>query len=487
MTRKTVSYFSLGIIFVIISVWQIFAAQQGLKVINLHTTNPPVTILTPLDAEPGSRPTVLIAHGFAGSSVLMRGFALTLAHAGYTAVSWDFQGHGTNPHPFDLSSESDQLLQDAMRALVEAESTGLIDAQRIAIIGHSMGSGVALSYGITQPSTFAVIAISPGYQFFNSSLPYNLLLMAGSLEPRFVANADNIISRSESDIAKVSERKLVIIPNVEHISILFSPTAQKTARLWLDDAFGSQPGASTYIDRRMIWFGLGILGFAFLAHAGMQVISSGNQITANGKPLWLRMMAMLAGGISATIIMWLAGLAGINLNQVLGLLVGGYILLWFGLAGVISLVILRPQITRPKMIELGKGLLAFAALWLGVGLLGNFVWLPWLLIPQRLWLWIPGSIIIFSWFISVGVVTTGTRLSGKIGWWIYQSITVILSLYLAIILSPSLGFIFIILPLVPVMIGLHMLVISSRHGAWAYGISGAMFIAWLLLAVFPLQ
>jgi hypothetical protein len=210
-------------------------------------------------------------------------------------------------------------------------------------------------------------------------------------------------------------------------------------------------------------------------------------VNGNIKSLALRLIALLGGGISGTLILWLVGLTGVKLNQFLGLLVGGYILIWFGVAGVISLLYLRPQISKPTSRELFKGLIAFAALWLGVGLIGNFVWLPWLLIPYRLALWIPGSIILLPWFVAVGDASKRAKPVSRIGWWIFQSIAIILSLYLAIQINPELGFIFIILPLVPVMIGLHMLVISSKHGIWAYALLGAMFTAWLLLAVFPLQ
>src|SRR4030067_2115897 len=109
MNRKNAMLIGVGFFFIILSIWQIFAAQKGLDVINLHSTNPPVTIISPSIAVPASRPTVLIAHGFAGSSVLMRGFALTLAHAAYTTVSWDFDGHAGNPNPLSLSSESSDL------------------------------------------------------------------------------------------------------------------------------------------------------------------------------------------------------------------------------------------------------------------------------------------------------------------------------------------------------------------------------------------
>ncbi len=125
MKKKNLILLGVGLVFIFLSVWQIYAAQSGLKVISVHSSNPPVTIITPMDAAPASRPTILIAHGFAGSSVLMRGFALTLAHAGYTTVSWDFEGHGANPIPLVSSNESGQLLKDAETALSIAARTGL--------------------------------------------------------------------------------------------------------------------------------------------------------------------------------------------------------------------------------------------------------------------------------------------------------------------------------------------------------------------------
>ena len=490
MIKKNTLYLGLGFFFIIVSIWQIFAAQKGLDVIHLHNTNPPVTIIFPSDSDPASRPTVLIAHGFAGSSVLMRGIALTLAHAGYTTVSWDFQGHGVNPHPMVPSSQSSNLLMDAESALAAAEATGLIDSSRIAILGHSMGSGVALSYGMTHPDTATTIAFSPVNQTITSVLPHNLLLMAGILEPQFTYNAEKVLALGGGqggEIVKGTVRKLVIIPNVEHISILFSSKSQLTARSWLDETFGPQPGARVNDDRRIIWFGLGIIGFILSANASINLISHPGNTKLNMKPLWIRMLAFLIGGLVASISLWLVSVGGIHINQILGLLVGGYLIVWFGVAGMISLLILRPNFSLPTSRELLIGLIAFASLWLGVGLLGNFIWLPWLLIPNRLLLWVPSAIILLPWFYTIGYATKNAKPTRLLGWWLYQVITILICLFLAITINPELGFLYIILPLVPVMIGLHMLVVSSKHGIWAYALSGAMFNAWLILAVFPLQ
>jgi pimeloyl-ACP methyl ester carboxylesterase len=489
MKKRGLVFLALGIILIAISVWQIAAAQKGLEVISLPDTNPPVTIITPAGLTPASRSTVLIAHGFAGSSVLMRGFALTLAHAGFTTVSWDFEGHATNPNPFSLSATSADLLKEAESALSEAAATGEIDTQHIAILGHSMGSGVALSYGQNYPNTYATIAISPVSQSVTPALPHNLLLMAGSLEPQFVSSAEKLLAMAGGDGGSLKDgtaRQLTVIPNVEHISILFSPTAHAAASDWLVGTFGVQPGATNYIDRRILWFGLGIVGFLFLSFTGVNSFITTRPHLPAIPPFWLKLVVLPCGGVGAVLILWLVSLLGVDLSELLGMLVGGYIIVWFGVAGVISLIIMRPRFTWPVFKDLLKALIAFAALWLGVGLLGNFVWLPWLLIPARLVLWVPAAIITLPWFLAAGLAAEDSSPVAQVGWWLAQVVVVIGSLYLALSINPGLGFIFLILPVVPIMLGLQSLAVSPRHGHWAYALSGAMFTGWLLMAVFPI-
>jgi pimeloyl-ACP methyl ester carboxylesterase len=490
MRKKNVFLLGFGLFLIIVSIWQIFLAYDGLKVINLNNTNPPVTIIAPSNTDSASRPTLLIAHGFAGSSVLMRGFALTLAHAGFTTVSWDFQGHGHNANPMINRTDPDNLQYDAESALANAEATGLVDMNRVAILGHSMGSGVSLKYGMAHPETAATVAISPVLQAITSDSPRNLLLMAGSLEQKFVRNAEQILSQGGGDpgnAATGTARKLVIIPNTEHISILFSPKTHLEARTWFDDTFGTQTGAMIYADRRILWYGLGILGFILVANTCINIISNPSQGRTDIKSLRTRMLALIIAGIIATLCLWVASQIGIKINHSLGLLVGGYLIIWFGIAGVSSWLILKPGFSKPLQKEILIGLIAFSALWLGVGILGNYVWLPWILISNRFLLWIPGAIMLLPWFYSVGYASSNASALSFVGWWLYQVITILVSLFLAIMMNPELGFLYLILPLVPVMIGLHMLVISSKHGLWAYASSGAMFTAWVIVAVFPLS
>jgi pimeloyl-ACP methyl ester carboxylesterase len=479
-----------GFLLFLFSCWQIGRASNGLAITLVYSTDPVLHILSPNEVPPGDRPLVLVGHGFAGSTVIMRGFAFTLAHAGYTVVLWDFDGHGTNPRPMPADTRSDALLANAEAALAALLDFGYGDPGRVAILGHSMGSGVALAFGQKHPGTAATIAVSPVGTAVTPELPRNLLLMAGSLEAPFLRNAGERLAEAGGpggDPAAGTARKLVVVPGVEHISILFSHTAHAAARDWLDATFGPQPGARDYTDRRVLWYGLGVLG-ALLAGAGLAplVADSGGE-GGQMRPLWWRLGALAGGALGATLALWLASLAGLGLRALLGMNVGGYLLIWFGLAGAFSLLLLWVRPSLPSRRALLGGLMAFAVLWLGVGLLGQLVWLPWLLIPRRLVLWLPGAVLLLPWFLAAGETVRGTRAIGRIGGWLAHSLLVSGILFLAMRLSPDLGFLILILPLFPVVLGLHALAAAPQRGSWAFALSGALFVSWLLLAVFPLQ
>ncbi len=481
----------VALVLIAVSVWQILVVGQGLEVVRLRSAAPPLTLVRPRDAEPGSRPLVLIAHGIAGSGVIMRGFAYTLAHAGYAVALWDFRGHGANPHPFPTDRDSNALQEDAEAALAEATALGWGDPVRLAIIGHSMGSGVALAFGQERPGTAATIAVSPTGQAVTPELPKNLLLMAGSLEGQFVRNAEERLAEAGGpggDPSVGTGRKMVVIPGVEHISILFSPRAHAAARDWLDATFGPQPGAEAHTDRRVAWYGLGLLGTLVAAVAFAPLVGESLPLAAGSsrRPLWWRLVALLGGGVLATIVLWVTGLAGLELNSLLGMVVGGYLLVWFAVAGLATLFLLRHWPSRPTLRTLWAGLAAFLALWLGVGLLGQLVWLPWLLIPRRLVLWPLGVVLALPWFLAAGQVSERASMSGRLGWWLAHSAAVTGCAFLALLLRPELGFLILILPLFPAILGFHAVVAGPLRRSWSFAVSGALFTSWLVLAVFPL-
>lgn len=480
----------VGLVMFLISIWQLETATSGLKVIEVEIGDIPITLLSSEVEGSENRPLVLIGHGVAGSRVIMRGYALSLAHAGYNVAMWDFAGHGGNSQPMPKDQEMNFLVANAETALLTAQVNGF-SIERVVVLGHSMGSGMAMAYGIKHPDTVATIAISPVEAQVSPDLPRNLLLLAEELDPGFVGNAEQLLAKAGGaggDPLTGTARRMEIIPMVEHVTILFSPTAQKAARQWLDDIFGVQPGADDYTDRRLLWYLVGLTGTLVFFWSLSPLVykltdRSVEQVTAS---VVRRIGALLLGALGATAFFFVLSQAGLEINNLLGLLVGGYLLVWFAIAGAFSILVLgrkRGQLSLPALVG---GLLVFAALWIGLGWLGNYVWLPWLLIPRRLILWPLGFALSMPWFLAVAqAVLPATRL-GRAAWWLGYSLILELGLFLAIRLNPELGFLVLILPIFPLVLGIHALAAGPYRWRASFALGGALFVGWLVAAVFPL-
>ena len=480
----------VGLVVLGLSIWQITSASRGLDIVYTQRNDVPITIFTPKNRVKNDLPIILIGHGFAGSAVIMRGFAFQLAYAGYAAVVWDFDGHGRNANPLPVEPSGRNLSENAESALLETLSLGIGDGARIAVLGHSMGSGVAMSFGQQHPETSATIAVSPVGTTVTPELPHNLLLLAGENEPAFIKNAELRLEEAGGpggNPKKGTARKMLVIPWVEHITIVFSSTAHRAAVDWLDAAFDIQPKARAYTDRRLLWYGLGVSG-ALLAAVCFIPLSQPKLV----RPLSFQrsLLALVGGAVGATLLLRAAEEAGLNLTRSFGLVVGGYLLVWFVLAGALAVLIRgqwRSWLYLPGWKDLSTGILTAAALWLGIGLLGGQIWLPWLLIPARLVLWPLGSLCMLPWFLAVGQAgSTGNGWLRAV-WWVVESACILGSLFLAIQISEGLFFLMLILPVFPILLGAHALAAGRQRNPWVFGISAAFFTSWAVLAVFPLQ
>ena len=419
----------------------------------------------------------------------MYGFALTFAHAGYNVVLWDFEGHGANSESMSLDTRQESLIGDAEAVLVRVIDQELIDHTQVAILGHSMGSGVALDFGVQHPETAATIAVSPVNRSVTEALPKNLLLMAGSQEAAFLNTAEDLLVEAGGtggDLRDGTARQLVVIPGVEHMSILFAPRAHHTTRDWIDATFGEQPDAVSYTDRRILWYGLGLVG-AWMVLMGLSPLLVEPQLKNQPRtPLWRRVAALVAGVIGATFMLWVLNLLGMQLHTFLGLLVGGFVLVWLGLTGMISWLVLwlKPAgVTKRKTFA---GLVVFTVLWMSVGLLGQLVWLQWLLIPQRLVLWVLGVVLLLPLLMAIAEVMHTSGFVGRAAWWLVYSLILVGGLVGVMFLFPGMGFLGIILPLLPVVLAIHALAAGACRSRWSFALSGALFISWVVVAVFPL-
>ena len=488
LKRQRLFLLILALVLIGLSWVGISIARTNLVVRSLDRNGVPLIYIAPQQAE--RVPGVLVAHGFAGSKQLMLGYGHVLAHAGYAVMLWDFNGHGANPAPL-YQTDLQQNLDTALDALLTQPE---VDSSRLAVLGHSMGSGIAMSAGIRNLDRFAAaIAISPTGAAVTPETPHNLQLQAGSGEGRFVSNAERLLATAggaNSNFTAGRARELVIIPNVEHITILFSDASHEAAVRWLDATF-DQSHSSSYRDRRMAWYGLHLVGWLLLVGVLAQPLQHRfapdlklEPTASKVSPLksWggLFLAPLIAGGG-----LWLLS-RSIELESLGGVQVGGAVGVWFLIAGCTWLAVLA-RLPRPRLAALLFGIGLFAALWIAFGAMAQVVWLQWWLIPTRLTLWLPLAIACFPWFLASGIAQQGSRVPSRLGWWLAQSAILIGGFLLVLYALPQLGFMFLLLPLFPPLIAVLSLVIALLDEPWVGAIGSACLFGWILAAGFPLS
>lgn len=472
-----------GILLIVVAWWQVLGATRGLIIDNQTEDGVPLRFVAP---EGGTElPGVVVAHGFSGSRQLMLGYAYTLARAGYGVMLLDFDGHGANGRPPDR--ERGSLQNNLAVATATLADQAAVDSKRIALLGHSMGSGAVMSAAVDDPARYlATVAVSPTGADVTPDRPRNIQFQAGSLEAPFRRNAEGLLAAAggpSSDFAAGRARELVVVPNVEHISILFSRTSHQAALDWLNQAF-SLPAATASTDSRIVWYSLHLVGWLLVAVAARPLLPS----SPAADPRRLRQpwawVGLIIAPLTAAGLLALAGRL-IDIGQLGGILVAGAIALWFLLFGLIWLLV-GFRVPRPMLADLGWGLALFALLWVAFGLMAQVVWLNWLLIPERLFRWPFLAAAAVPWLLATGLLMQGRSVWQRAGLWLAETIAILAGLGLAVVLVPGLGFVSLILPVIPLVLAIMMLAGSVVDRPWAFALGNALFFGWTLAAVFSL-
>jgi pimeloyl-ACP methyl ester carboxylesterase len=213
-------------------------------------------------------PAVIIVHGFAGSQQVMSPFAVTLARNGYTAITVDLPGHGQSAVPLcgelaDFEGRYRQL-EELLRPVVHfARKQG---NGQVALLGHSMGSGIVTRYAKEHPEIDAVVGVSLVYNGGTAVGPRNLLVINGEFEGRLrqmaqmvidqAADGSGVVGVTYGNMAAGTARRVVYAPGVEHIGVLFSRTTLAETLAWLDLCFSRPSQEHPYLDERIRWLGV---------------------------------------------------------------------------------------------------------------------------------------------------------------------------------------------------------------------------------------
>lgn len=486
----------------------------------------------------------IVAHGFSASKEIMTTFCSALARAGIIAYCFDFPGHGESTVPFADAGETptspavQRRLMDTVGEVVDYATAQGRSAPGVILIGHSMGTSAVGGYALAHagdPRLLATVLVSPVFSGTpTTDAPSNLLTIAGANDiPVAIADAQRLVAagcgldtnkplpsgyRCDGSSAG-GGREVVLLPALNHISILTASTAVAATLDWLRARLG-RGIATTPVgaDDRLHWFLLGLLAASLallpllaLGSAVLRLTPAGTEAAAGAgaSPASLHLgrralieLGVFVGATGAALLV-LHAWAPTPLGFVRQL-IGPDVATFFFVAGVVEIAVhlavpaLRPAFVWPAGARIaGQLLLALLAalfLYLTLGTLSTFAWASLALPPQRLWRAAVLALFVFPFLL--GAETAAGSLARR-PWLaalarLVMAVLVTVALVVAIAWDPDrLGFLGILLPLLVVLllgfVGLEAWVRRVvATPTLTIALAEALLLGWALAATFPL-
>jgi dienelactone hydrolase len=191
------------------------------------------TLYVPAEA-PQPWPGVLLLHMLGRQRGDWEAVATELSEAGYAVLAIDMRGHGDTNSNVNWSDAA----VDHRRAVNYLGRIPGIDNSRIAVMGASIGSNMALQAGTDNREINTVILLSPGLDYAGVTTE-NILSSYGGRPILIVASREDTYSAESSDVLASKaqgEASLVMYDGAGHGTAMFNrePGLINTVVEWLD-------------------------------------------------------------------------------------------------------------------------------------------------------------------------------------------------------------------------------------------------------------
>jgi pimeloyl-ACP methyl ester carboxylesterase/uncharacterized membrane protein len=493
----------LAVVAIAVSLWNLHATMAGLEMKPITIGDTPARLYRSVPEQ--TAPVIVIAHGFAGSQQLMQPFAVTFAHAGYIALTFDFRGHGRNPRPLTGSITE---IDGATRTLADQTAEVVAFARtlgngQVAILGHSMATDIVVRVAEADPRIAATIAVSMFSPAVTADSPKNLLVIVGDWEGALKAEALRVVGLDTAkaparpgvtygDFAAGTARRAAFSPDAEHISVLYKQASMREALAWLDETFGVKRTVAPYLDARGPWIVLLLVGIVVLGRPLAALLPPVAERRAGAGFGWRKLGPVILMPAIATPL-----LLRFLPTHFLPVLVADYLVVHFAVYGLLTACgtlwvrrTMRPAFAGTSVVRL---LGASAAVTLYA--VGFLFWAidsyltsfqPSLSRALLIGVMLIGTL---AFFLSTEWLTRGERAAR--GGYAAAELAFIVSLAIAVALDfERLFFLLIIVPLIVVFFAIYGVMSgwvyrSTRHPLVA-GIATAIAFAWAIGVTFPL-
>ena len=196
-------------------------------------------------------PAVALMHGFATDRLGLGTLARRLASAGFAVLAFDVRGHGDNRNPFAFGRGTGNTFEPELTAVVDfLRASPLVDGERIAVAGHSMGASASLDYATRDSGVAATVLVAGGAAGFGPHRPVNALLVYAESDPESIQRRAHALasrlagvesaerSRTYGDPLRGDAVRLVEIAGTDHVTVIYAEATAREIIAWLDASFG---------------------------------------------------------------------------------------------------------------------------------------------------------------------------------------------------------------------------------------------------------
>ena len=466
----------------------------------------------------------IVAHGFSESKDLMTGFGVELARAGITTYLFDFPGHGQSSIPISSYGSSLTNERDNVRALGEVidyarQHNSVTKHPQIILLGHSMGTTAIGNYEMahsTDTDIISIILVSPAWQGQPTSTePKNTLLLVGQNDAPAELNNSTRLLRASCQLAdnqplphgnicgttdNGTAHRLAILPDLDYITIVgTSITFQETLN-WLHGVDPHIKMTNMHADERFVGLLLGIICIILAIFPLSELLVDIFHIDAARRSFrgleTLFFHICLLIGIAGSLAIQYAWQPFSLIHIALADYVSGYFFITAVIMAVLIFIVRRyvplPLFSQiPRQLLLATVLAAF--LYFTLGQLVTFAWQNFTFTLPRLWRFLAIFILVLPLFLLDEGINRGYQETGIlraiISSLIFKAL-LIGGLIIAILITPDLNFLSIILPLLLllflVLVSACVQLYNSGRAAFTGAIFSAFMIAWCMSMTFPI-
>ncbi|MBS1301691.1 alpha/beta fold hydrolase [Loktanella sp. SALINAS62] len=473
-----------AVLVAVLSVVMLERQRIGVSSERLILASTPVTIWRSYEIADG--PLVIVAHGYAGSRQMMQPISITLARAGFVVAAFDFRGHGRNTDPMtgDVTS-----VAGATARLVE-QTVAVAQAARglpgvtgpVSLVGHSMATDVVIRAADRIDDVAAVVAISMYSDAVTPDSPPRLLIVSGAQEDRLREVAVDRLRQLEPDAKEgvtvtdgPVERRAVAAPWVGHVGVLYSAFTLTEVREWI--AAATDHASAGPLPRIAPWLVALLVALVAVMWPLSKVVGPP---MAQPAPIGRRVILILAAPVAPALLAAVVIPPGAG-----GLFAFGALAVFFGAWGAIQLALLwRIGVRSSRIHLLPLAIFLFWGLCIFALALDRYgaAFVP---VGTRLWIMLVLMIGTVPYCVADALVIA------RSGWIAstVQRILPLLTLLCAMLIAPTLGIAFTVLPVM-----LLFWLVYGVAGGWvrrrsdpvSVGLCLGIILAWSIAASTPL-